>query len=537
MLHPLDPLSASELAKAVAIVQNHWGSRLRFPCVMLKEPTRQQMTAWQAGDPLPRLAWVVVLAQGTPWELVVNLDTGEIQSQQEITQGQPNVMADELAEAEAVIKAHPDFQAALARRGITNLDLVMVDPWAVGNFGLAEEEGSRLLRGYCWLRTTPESNAYARPIEGLLPWVDARTMEVIRIEDLGIYPIPPEPGEYAREFQTQWRTDLKPLHISQPQGPSFTVTGSLVRWQKWQFRFGYNPREGLVLYEVGYEDQGRVRPILYRAALAEMVVPYGDPRPQHYRRNAFDVGEHGVGILANALRLGCDCLGEVRYFDMTFVNSYGEVFTIPQGICLHEEDSGILWKHYDWRRGHVEVRRGRRLVISFISTVDNYEYGFYWYFYQDGTIEYEVKLTGILLCAALGDTPDYGTLVAPELNALNHQHFFCMRLDMAIEGSRNSIYEVNSRAVPIGPRNPQGNAFVAESTLLTREQEAIRDVDPLRGRYWQVVNLEVNNSLGQPVGYKLVPGENILPFAHPQSAILKRAGFLRHHLWVTPYDA
>lgn len=538
MVHPLDPLSGTELSMAVGIVQQQWGSRLRFPWVTLKEPTRQEMRRWQAGESLPRLAWVVVLdhdAQAT-WEVIVDLQAGVIREKCPVTVGQPNVMADELAEAEQAIKAHPDFQAALAKRGITDLDLVMVDPWAVGHFGIPEEVGSRLLRGYCWLRTTPGSNAYARPIEGLLPWVDARTMAVIRIEDLGVIPIPPDPGEYAREFQTTWRTDLKPLVISQPEGPSFRVTGSLVQWQKWQFRFGYNPREGLVLYQVGYEDQGRVRPILYRASLAEMVVPYGDPRPQHYRRNAFDVGEHGVGLLANSLTLGCDCLGEVRYFDMTFVNSYGEVFTIPRAICLHEEDSGILWKHYDWRRNHVDVRRGRRLVISFISTVDNYEYGFYWYFYQDGTIAYEVKLTGILLCAALGDTPDYGTLVAPELNALNHQHFFCMRLDMDLEGSPNSIYEVNTEAVPMGSANPQGNAFVAKSTLLSREQEACRDIDPFKGRYWKVVNPNVVNDLGQPVAYKLVPGENILPFADPQSAILRRAGFLQHHLWVTPED-
>ncbi len=32
--------------------------------------------------------------------------------------------------------------------------------------------------------------------------------------------------------------------------------------------------------------------------------------------------------------------------------------------------------------GHAEVRRSRRLVLSFISTVVNYEYAFYWYFYQ-----------------------------------------------------------------------------------------------------------------------------------------------------------
>jgi primary-amine oxidase len=203
---------------------------------------------------------------------------------------------------------------------------------------------------------------------------------------------------------------------------------------------------------------------------------------------------------------------------------------------MHEEDYGILWKHTDWRSEEVEVRRSRRLVVSFIATVDNYEYGFFWYFYQDGTIQYEVKLTGILLCGALVDCPKYGTLVAPELNALNHQHFFCMRLDFDLDGAANSVYEVNTEAEPIGPENPYGNAFYAQSTLLKTEQEAQRIIDPLKGRYWKITNPNVQNRLGQPVSFKIIAGDNVLPFAHPNSPILQRAGFMTKHLWVTPYE-
>ena len=55
---------------------------------------------------------------------------------------------------------------------------------------------------------------------------------------------------------------------------------------------------------------------------------------------------------------------------------------IKKAVCMHEEDYGTLWKHTEYRTGHSEVRRSRRLVLSFISTIANYEYGFYWYFYQ-----------------------------------------------------------------------------------------------------------------------------------------------------------
>jgi primary-amine oxidase len=491
------------------------------------------------GHPIEREAFLILLDNdtGTTYEAIVSLNQGTVTSWQEIPGVQPNIMADELAECEAAVKANPEFQKILRQRGITNLDLVMVDPWAVGNFGIEDEKGVRLSRALCWLRSAPNSNGYAKPIDGVVPVVDLNKMEVLRIEDYGVVPIPPEPGEYASEFVSQFRTDLKPLEITQSEGPSFEVQGHHVRWQKWQFRIGFTPREGVVLYTIGYEDKGRLRPIIYRASLAEMVVPYGDPRPQHYRKNAFDVGEHGVGMLTNSLKLGCDCLGEIYYFDAVLTDSRGEVAVIENAICMHEEDYGILWKHTDWRTEQVEVRRSRRLVVSFIATVDNYEYGFFWYFYQDGTIQYEIKLTGILLCGALADTPKYGTLVAPELNALNHQHFFNVRLDMQIDGLNNSVYEVNTVAEPMGEANPYGNAFFAQETLLATEAEAQRIIDPLAGRYWKVVNPNIHNRLGQSVGYKLIPGENILPFAHPDSWIIKRAGFMTKHLWVTPYHS
>jgi primary-amine oxidase len=175
--------------------------------------------------------------------------------------------------------------------------------------------------------------------------------------------------------------------------------------------------------------------------------------------------------------------------------------------------------------------------VSFIATVGNYEYGFFWYFYQDGTIQYEVKLTGIVNTAssAPGEIPKYGTLIAPQLNAPIHQHFFNVRLDMSVDGDNNSVYEVNTEAEPLGPDNPYGNAFFAKSTLLAKESEAQRIINPLSGRYWKIVNPSSLNSLAEPVGYKLVPGDNILPFAHPDSSLIKRAGFMTKHLWVTPY--
>jgi primary-amine oxidase len=538
--HPLEPLTPAEIATAVEIIrsQKPINAQFRFPCVTLHEPEKSVVLAFEPGDSISREAFSILLdnVTGHTYEAIVSLTKDTVLSWKHIPDVQPNIMADEIAECEAVVKAHPEFRAAIAKRGITNLDLVVVDPWAIGHFGMKDEEGIRLSRGLCYLRSVSGGNFYSRPIDGLVAVVDLNKMEVLRIEDGGNIPVPDEPGEYGKAFTPKFRDDIKPLHITQPEGPSFQVDGHQVSWQKWQFRIGFTPREGVVLHCVGYEDRGKLRPVLYRASMSEMVVPYGDPRSQHFRKNAFDLGEHGIGMLTNSLTLGCDCVGEIHYFDAALTNSRGDIAIVENAICLHEEDYGMLWKHTDWRLDEAEVRRSRRLVVSFIATVDNYEYGFFWYFYQDGTLQYEVKLTGILLCAALANTPKYGTLVAPELNALNHQHFFNMRLDFDLDGTHNSVYEVNTEAEPLGPENPYGNGFFATSTLLPTEQAAQRTIDPFTARYWKITNPSALNGLGQPVGFKLIPGDNALPFAHPDSPILKRAGFMAKHLWVTPYS-
>lgn len=539
--HPLDPLTATEIADAVAVLRSHrqLGKSIRFVTVVLNEPSKQVVLNFRSGDPIDRQVFIIILdnANGATYESVVSLTTSTVVTWKQVLNVQPSIMLDEFIECEAAVKASPKFQAAAKKRGITNLDLVMVDPWSAGNYSIDEAQ-RRLSRALCWVRSSPTDNGYARPIGGLLVMVDLNTMEVIEVEDYGVVPLPPQDGNYATEFVQEYRQDLKPLEIVQPEGPSFQVQGYEIRWQKWQMRIGFTPREGLVLYTVSYEERGRVRPILYRASLVEMAVPYGDPSPQHYRKNAFDVGEYGVGMLANSLKLGCDCLGEIHYFDAFVSNSRGEAIAIENAICLHEEDYGILWKHVDWRTGQTEVRRSRRLVLSFVATVGNYEYGFFWYFYQDGNIQYEVKLTGIVNTGALmpGETSKYGTLIAPQLYAPIHQHIFNVRLDMSIDGQRNSVYEVNTEAEPLGPENPHGNAFSAKSTLLATELAAQRLSDPMKGRYWKIVNPSVTNQMGYPVSYKLLPGENMLPFAHPSSSIMKRAGYTSKHLWVTPFD-
>jgi primary-amine oxidase len=371
---------------------------------------------------------------------------------------------------------------------------------------------------------------------------------VIEVIDHGVVPMPPYRASYLEEDQPRMRTDLKPISITQPEGPSFTVDGNLVQWQKWQFRVAFDPFEGLVLHQVAYcddahngADEPRVRPILHRASISEMVVPYGDPSPLHGWKNAFDAGEWGLGRMTQPLTLGCDCLGEIHYFDATLATEHGKPWVIENAICMHEEDYGILWKHVDLWGGRGEVRRSRRLVVSFISTVGNYEYGFFWYFYLDGNIQLEVKLTGIVSPMAIApgsEAPPFANVIGEGVAAPHHQHIFNARLDFDVDGTDNEIYEVDAERLPPGADNPWLNAFRAKKIRLDSECAAQREVDPALSRTWRIVNPNVRNGLGQPTAYKLIPTMSTpTMLAHPDSPVGKRAAFAQHNLWVTPYTA
>ena len=380
------------------------------------------------------------------------------------------------------------------------------------------------------------SNPYANAVAGLKPIVDLNTSELLELEDRDVGPAPTTMGEYVPALVPGLteRSDVRPLEITQPEGPSFTLDGNQLRWQKWSMRLGFNYREGLVIHTVAYDDGGRERTIAHRLSFAEMVVPYRDPSPEHDRRTAFDIGEWGLGHMTTSLELGCDCLGEIAYLDAVLPDASGEPYEIRNAICIHEEDDGVLWKHVDEQAG-VETRRMRRLAISFHATVANYEYLVYWRFYQDASIQCEVRATGIMITTPFpGEQPPYGTLVDERTYAPFHQHFIVARLDLDVDGEANTVYATEAEPLPIGPENPGGLALTQRSTPLRNESEGRQDYDWARQRAWKVVNPRVANRLGTPVAYKLEPGAAIPALLAPDAPVLRRARAIAHTLWVTP---
>ena len=539
--HPLDPLTPDELSAVVAIVRREakLDERALFETVMLLEPEKSLVRDFRAGDAIDREAFVAVQDRnaGKLFEGKISLDDARLISWEHLPGVQTRTMGEEMEEMEQLVKAHPQFIEGLKKRGIEDLDKVRVEGLTQGNFGTEEERTTRMMRAHSFYVEEPGYNPHVRAIEGLAPVVDLNKMEVLRVEDFGVRPLPPEFGNYAAELQDELRAAPAKLDITQPNGPGFEVDGQLVTWENWSFRVGFTPREGMVLHTISYRDGAEERPIIYRASLAELVVPYAETDADHFRNHSFDLGEGVFGTCVNSLTLGCDCLGEIHYQDIHMANGHGETVTYENAICMHEEDYGVLWKHTDPISKKTTVRRSRRMVVSSFYTVGNYDYGIFWYLYQDGSIEFEAKLTGILYCGAVEDgklTP-YARLVAPNVAGMIHEHYFNIRLDMSVDGAENSVVEVDAQPVPMGPDNPHGNGHTTKETVLETESQAARDIRPELARYWKVVNHGKQNRMGGPTGYRLVPGSNVKPMHQPGSPFMKRAGFVEHDLWVTPF--
>ena len=550
--HPLAPLSEQEIVTAAAAVRayHEFADGSVFVFTSLREPGKPAIDEYERDSRLPPREASVVLYDGSQRliiEAAVSLADGKVFSWRSVPGARPKASRREWETAAQAVKADPRWLGALSRRGVTDVSHVEVQPWPPGYTDSGDAAtGRRLAKALAWVGLSEADNTFARPVENVVATIDLDTLTVLDVEDHGLVPLPPRAGNYAPELASDpgnfpvlagLRDDVRPIEITQPEGPSFGLDGHELRWQRWRLVVGYTPREGLVLHRVRYHDQGRERSVLHRASLSEMWVPYGDPAPVHRVKAVFDESEAGLGALANPLQLGCDCLGEIRYLDAVVNGDDGEPRRVTNAICIHEEDTGVAWKHTQ-PSGSVEVRRGRRLVISSFATVGNYDYGFFWYLHTDGTIGYEIKLTGIISTGAVagGTQPAHGTVVAPGLYGPNHQHFFNVRLDMAVDGTANSVYEVDAVPSPPGPGNPAGNAWVARELPLEREASAQRLADTAAGRHWLIVNESVLSGHGRPVGYQLLPGPSTLPPLQPDAPALLRAQFATRHLWVTAYD-
>lgn len=566
--HPLDPLNPDEIDAAVALVEKKHGApwNVLFPMVALDEPSKEELNSYKSGKAIPRRAFIVLLDRwkSTTFEAIVDLTARKVTRFKELPGIKAITTPAEVDEAIAIIKKSPKWLRAMKARGVKDIADVFIAAWASGP-AKEKNDSKRLFRILAYDQGT-RTNTYDKPIEGVVATVDLNTGRVTELLETVRAPIPKKSSDFFRSREREpYRKGPMPLQHRQPLGRSFTVRGYQVQWQKWQFRYAMHPREGLVLHTIGYEDsvngRTKVRPILHRVSLSEMVVPYADPEPTWNWRAPFDQGEYGIGWYANSLQKGVDVPDNAVLYDTHFTSQFGKPYLKDAAVAIYERDGGLLFKHMEDSTREVLARRARELVIRWVTTIGNYEYGFNWVFRQDGSLRAEVDLTGVILAKAVAAqqcalckevdkqstlkekktiTPQgdqrYGTLVDSEIVAINHQHMFNFRLDFDLDGMKNSFSEMNLRSHS-DPKNPWGNAFVQEETLFAKEKEAQRSVSVSDHRTWKIFNPNRRNRLGHHTGYVLIPGTNGIPLLSRDAPVRKRGGFMNHHVHVTRYHS
>lgn len=542
--HPMDGLTVDEYwaINETLKASGHVNANTRY-YVALREPPKEEVLAWKPGQPFRREALVFVKQGSSTFETVVNVKDKKLISWKEIKGVQLPLTEEEYSAAVEAIKGNPKWQAAMRKRGITDYDTLSFDISGYGYFGTAEEQGRRLVyANFSDRRREWAATGLQRAIEGLTVIWDANARKVVRVIDTGIVPVPPPPASSdfgpAREIPT-------PITVQQPLGPSFRVSGNEVSWQKWSFHFRFDQRGGLVISNVGYADEGKVRSILYEGSLSEVFVAYMDPHEGWWESAFFDLGEIGGGALASPLEPGTDCPENSVYFEQIYATEKGMPARIPRAACLFEQYAGdFAWRH-TWAGGAVESRRARNLVLRTIGDYGNYNYAFDWVFCQDGTIKVRVGLTGLDQQETVasrtsaddqsGQADAYGRFIAENAVGINHDHFFSFRLDFDVDGTANSFIRDRLSTKRLPANLPRKSMWVVESETERTEQQAKLRMSMERPEIWRVINPNVKNAMGYPVGYEIVPGENAMSLLLQEDYPQRRAGFTDYQLWVTPY--
>ena len=561
--HPLDARTPDEYWKVYNTLNDagKLGEKTIFSSILLQEPDKADVLVWRPGMPIVRKADAVLLTEGKSYEATVNISTGKLEVYTELKKDQAPVTEAEMHGYDDVLKKDPQVMEALKKRGINDLRLVTCYVTPAGHVALPEQtEGRRIGWGGCTY-TGNAKFAWDREIPGIFFVVDMNAKKITRFSDYGIVPMPPTTSIYDADGGAAL-PGTKPIITSQPEGPSFVIKDGEVSWQNWRFRFRLDPRVGPVVNLVSYQDGDKRRSVLYEGGLSEMYVPYQDPEETWNSHVFLDAGEYfvntGSGGIIKPLLAGVDCPASATFFSGTFFHENGTPYIRPQLACMFERVSGDpAWRHWDEDTYAVSGRPTRELVFRTVATVGNYDYLFDWRFEQDASIVVGVGATGILEVKAVkdqrADAPlsaglagkdtdgkevQFGQLVAPGLDAVDHDHYFSYRLDLDVDGTKNSL--MVDKLVPYKlPDSALGRHWIwaMKPEMVKTEGDAKLNTSIEHPAMWRFANENVKNDLGQFTSFEIMPGETGISLLPSSEWPQKRAGFSEHNLWVTPYSS
>lgn len=556
--HPLDGLSTDEISRTSQVLRDAGlaSDASRYALIELLEPAKAAVLGWSEGDPMPRQATVHFREEGKVQEAVVDLAESRVVSVAPLA-GQPMILLEEFLASMEMALGDADFQTALEKRGLTADDVFCL-PLTAGSYPGTPLEGKRIMKVPCYVNPTG-SNFYAKPIEGLFATVDLETGTVIEVVDEAVLPVPQDAWGYTDAELTErfgeLRPEMNPAELKQEGEPNFKIDGAKVSWDIWQFRYRTDKRPGVVLSDINVQDKGNWRSVLYQAHLSEVFVPYMDPGNAWYWRTYMDSGEYGFGIFMSPLRKGIDCPAYATFLPAVMHQDNGAPLEIPDAICVFERNIGDpAWRHFEvfaqseTQMTPTEGRPATELVFRSASEVGNYDYLIDYVFHQNGGIDIMVGSTGLdavkgaasmsMKDETAAEETRYGTLIAPNLVAPNHDHFFNFKLDFDIDGQENTF--MRSALVPgePAPDSPRRSFWVVEKQAAQTELEGRYRVSPETPAMYHVMNMNVESGLGHHPSYMIVPHNSVAysPLDTLNDPPMMRNGYIDYTIWNTLED-
>ncbi|WP_026620791.1 primary-amine oxidase (plasmid) [Ensifer sp. WSM1721] len=556
LAHPLDGLTAEEYQEVNRILRDEKivnGDTL-FPLIELKEPAKADVLAWKEGDALDRKATVQFTSPEGFKEAIVNITEGKVESTAAI-KGQPMVLFTEFMNALEGALGHPEMIAGLAKRGLKPEEAFCL-PLTAGNFLTEEYENSRLMKVPCY-RVPEGSNFYAKPIEGLFAVYDIGKKSVIRVIDTGVIDLPKDNWGYTQD-EVAARTSLRPkmnkVALTQEGGPNYKLNGSHLEWDIWRLNLRVDKRPGLVVSNVDVNDGGTWRSVIYQAHLSEVFVPYMDPTEGWYWRTYMDSGEYGFGLFLSPLTAGIDCPANATFLPATIADDKGNPLVIPNAICIFERGTGDpAWRHFEVfaqtpeKPVPAEGRPATELVVRTASEVGNYDYLIDYRLQQNGQINVYIGASGLDAVKGVGSTSmkdptakadtAYGTLIAPNLVAANHDHYFNFRIDFDVDQPVNHFSTMDIVPAKVDPKSPRKSMWTVEHSMPHSEMEARYRLSSTQPRYFHVSNPARESYLGHEPGWMIHHGNVAYgPFDFASDPPMKRNAYIEYSVWNTVYD-
>jgi primary-amine oxidase len=544
--HPLDALTSAEIDRTVAILKaaRRVDDETRYPTITLRENPKAEVLAWRTGQPFQRRAHATFLRGDRLYEADVNLTSGTIEAINEVRDRQSMILFEEFLGASEVVKTDARWREAMRKRGYTSYDQIICAPLTVGPVVDQRYRGLRLLNVPCFDKAGAVNNIYGRPIENLLAVVDVRKKTVLDVIDLGAVPIPTEVPSHAYDPATSSRKPGKPVQILSPQGPNFTIDGSTVAWDKWKFHLRVDKRLGPVVSRVTYGDGNEERQVAYQMSTSEMFVPYMDPSQTWAYRAYMDIGEYGFGALSSPLKPGSDCPVNAQFLDATISDDHGKPLALKNVVCIFERDTGDpLWRHYEFFTESHESRPNVELVVRMAPEVGNYDYLLDYVFNRRGEVEVRVGAYGIdavkgvaaktMADASAKEDTAHGTLIAPNLVGVNHDHFMSFRVDLDVDGQRNRLVTDRFVTRPVANNPLRQSLWDVERNVVDTERAFGTPHEPL---WFRVESENRQNAMGNPTSFQVALGHSDISILDRQEPQQQRASFSGDPIWVTRYN-